>query len=491
MPLALLQLASSLQKAGYDPAIFDGQVDDAAVRRIAAEARGAAAVGIGSMSGYQLKGALAAAEAVRAADPQCPVIWGGWHPSLLPEQTATDPLVDVVVRGPGEQALVELLDCIADGGELERIAGLTFRGKDGVTATPDRPLSGLDPDRRLPFEKIDIASYGGQLRTDGRFAAAFSFSEGQPFVYSSSAGCPYRCRFCAASAVYRRRWFALPVERTLDELEHLVSEHGVRSFFFVDPEFFIDHRRVEAICRGILDRELGIYWKAQVRPEHVLRLGLDRMKLAYASGCRQLEIGAESGSPEMIEWICKDSTPADAVASAAMLAKTGITAQYNLIFGFPGEKPRHVEESLAFAARLKRANPECLLPMYYFTPHPGIPMMADAIAGGYTPPTDLRGWADESLSYSEPTMPWIKHPRQLKDWVMRVIVFYLPLAFPGNVRRGTLQDIHRRMHSLPDALWIWPTAILARLRTTLGFYKLPFEYRLFNACRRLTSAKNL
>jgi radical SAM superfamily enzyme YgiQ (UPF0313 family) len=485
VPLALLQLAAALEKGGWEPVILDGQVDRGAAGALTRRAPQAAAVGITAMSGPQLAHALAAAEGVRDAAPDVPIIWGGWHPSLLPEQTAADPLVDYVCRGPGEQTLVELLDRLAeDPAAVEQVQGITFRRNGRIVTTADRPLAGLDPDRRLPFERIDVARYGGRLRTDGRFAAAFSFAEGQPFVYTSSVGCPYRCRFCAASAVYRRKWFALPVDRTLAEIERLVRGHDVRSFYFVDPEFFIDARRVEALMRGLLDRGLRIFWKAQVRPEHILRLGAERMRLAYAAGCRQLEIGAESGSPEMLEHIQKDSTPEAAIRSAAMLRGSGITAQYNLIFGFPTETERHVAETLAFAAHLKRANPDCLLPMYYFTPHPGIPMMAEAVAAGYRPPTSLRQWARESMSYAQPTMPWIADPGRLKDRVMRAIVFYLPLAYPGNCTRGTLQEVRRRMHRLPDALWLWPAAILARLRAVCGDYDLPLEYRLFTALRR-------
>ncbi|GAG49501.1 unnamed protein product, partial [marine sediment metagenome] len=160
-----------------------------------------------------------------------------------------------------------------------------------------------------------------------------------------------------------------------------------------------------------------------------------------------------------------------------------IIGQYNLIFGFPNETDRHVMESLAFAARLKRVNPDCLLPMFYFTPHPGVPLLAEAIACGYQPPGTLREWAELSWSYAEPVMPWIRRPRRLKDRILRAIVFYLPLAFPGEVTRGTLKHVRSRMRSLPDAPWMWPMHWLARLRVWLRFYGLAWEWRVFNWVR--------
>jgi anaerobic magnesium-protoporphyrin IX monomethyl ester cyclase len=487
-PLALLYLADALDRHGYESTIIDAQVESDALQQLAGLARHALAVGITTMTGYQIQGALAAARAVREVDPGIPLIWGGWHPSLAPEQTAVDPLVDVVVRGPGEATLVELLDRRRNGGDWQGVAGISYRRDGTVVSEPDRPYPGLDANRRLPFEKIRMARYGGKPSAGEDHGANFSWTEGPPFPYTSSSGCPYRCRFCAATKVYKRKWYSLPVGKTLDELEGLHRRYGVEVFYFVDPEFFIDARRTEQIMQGILDRGLRITWKAQVRPEHILRLGRERMELAYRSGCRQLEIGAESGSPSMLEIIQKDCDPQAAVESAALLRDVGIIAQYNLIFGFPRETDRHVTESLQFAAALRRANPDCLLPMYYFTPHPGVPLLDEAVERGYRPPTTLRESAEFSCSYSEPVMPWIRHPKALKDRILRTIVFYLPLAFPGEITRGTLRHIRSRMRRLPDLLWLWPAHAMARVRAALGFWELPVEWRLFNLARKILPA---
>ncbi len=479
-PLNLLYLADALERNGYRATIIDAQVDPNALERLATESSGALAVGITTMTGYQIQGALAAAETVRKAAPDVLLIWGGWHPSLDPGTTARDPLVDVVVRGPGEQTLLELLRRRLNGDDWRGVAGITYAVDEEVISEPDRPFGGLDPDRHLPFDKLRMERYGGGRVAGDDFGANFSFAEGQPFSYTSSCGCPYRCRFCAASKVYKRKWHALPVEKTLDELELLHKEYGVEIVFFIDPEFFIDARRAEGIMQGIVDRGLKIWWKAQVRPDHIVRLGRARMELAYRSGCRQLEIGTESGSPSMLERIQKDSDPEQAIESARILAEVGIIGQYNLIFGFPNETEQNIRESLEFAAELKRVNPECLLPMFYFIPHPGVPLMAEAIAQGYVPPASLRDWAKVEWSYSNPVMPWIREPKRLKDRILRTIVFYLPLAFPGEVTRGTLKHVRSRMRNLRDGWWMWPMHILARLRVSLGFYGLPWEWRVFN-----------
>ena len=95
-PLALLYLADALDRHGFESTIIDAQVEPDALSQLAVQTRGALAVGITSMTGFQIRGALAAAQTVRNVNPDLPIIWGGWHPSLAPDQTAVDPLVDAV-----------------------------------------------------------------------------------------------------------------------------------------------------------------------------------------------------------------------------------------------------------------------------------------------------------------------------------------------------------------------------------------------------------
>ncbi len=483
-PLALLFLADALDRAGFDAVILDEQVEERALDTLRSLAKAALCFGVTSMSGYQIQGALAAAAVARETRADLPIIWGGWHPSLLPEQTAQHALVDIVVRGPGEITLVELLRRMISNQSWEGVAGITYRRDGKVVSEADRPIAAPNPARRLPFAKLRMDRYGGRKMAGDDYGTILSCEGGHPFPYISSCGCPFRCRFCAATKVYQRKWFSLPVEKTLDELETLHKQYGIKVFYFVDPEFFIDANRAETIMQGIVDRGLKIIWKAQVRPDHIVKLGMDRMRLAYQSGCRQLEIGQESGSPEMLEMIQKDSATASALESAIIIKESGIIGQYNMMFGFPHETDRHIRESMMFVAKLKRANPECLIPMFFFAPHPGIPLLKDAEECGYKPPASLAEWSQATCSYSEPVMPWIRRPRRIKDWIWRVITFYIPLAYPGEVTRGTLRHVRSRMRRMPEALWMWPAHWAARFRVTLGFYGLPFEWRIFRWFQR-------
>ena len=61
----------------------------------------------------------------RARSRKLPIVYGGWHPSLLPGETLNEDFVDVVVRGQGELTLVELATALADGRSPVDISGLS------------------------------------------------------------------------------------------------------------------------------------------------------------------------------------------------------------------------------------------------------------------------------------------------------------------------------------------------------------------------------
>ena len=103
IPLPLLYLASPLRNAGYNVRLFDMRLENLDNFQLEKPVF----VGISSMSGPQIRYGLEFAQKVRAQNSSCPIVWGGVHPSLLPEQTATNELVDVVVRGEGELTILE------------------------------------------------------------------------------------------------------------------------------------------------------------------------------------------------------------------------------------------------------------------------------------------------------------------------------------------------------------------------------------------------
>ena len=187
--------------------------------------------------------ALAFARKVRKEKPNVPIVWGGVHPTLLPEQTVKNEYVDVVVRGEGEAVVVDLADCIASGKPLDKVKGITFKVNKEIRNNPDAEI--IDMDKipiELPFELLKLDKYP-------------SLTAGRVHI-QTSRGCPHRCGFCYNILFNRHAWRGKSAKRVLDEIEFLMQKFPQTKIIDpIDDNFFVDKKRVEDICNGLISRE--------------------------------------------------------------------------------------------------------------------------------------------------------------------------------------------------------------------------------------------
>ena len=143
MPLALLALASALDRQRYDVVIVDARLEADPVRRVLEATDGALCLGISVLTGAPIRDALRVSRAAKQRRPDLPVIWGGWHPSLFPAETLADPAIDVTVQGQGEVTFAEVVARLAAGESLAGVAGTTVRQPDAerpVLVNPPRAM---------------------------------------------------------------------------------------------------------------------------------------------------------------------------------------------------------------------------------------------------------------------------------------------------------------------------------------------------------------
>ncbi len=135
LPLSLLALGAALE-GRHDYDILDGNVDPepaaTALRRLAAGAFDA--VGVTVMPGPQLVQAIEISSAVRRRFPRVPIVWGGYFPTMYAEAAINAPYVDYVVRGPGEDALLALLERLPDAGAPDPVRSGRRASLDEVSA---------------------------------------------------------------------------------------------------------------------------------------------------------------------------------------------------------------------------------------------------------------------------------------------------------------------------------------------------------------------
>ena len=424
MPLALMAIASALDRDKIDVVIVDGRLENDPIAAVIAAARSAVCVGVTVLTGAPIHDALAVSRAIKSAYPTMPIVWGGWHPSLFASECLDEPAVDIVVSGQGEDTFRNIVDRLIAG---EPVAG-----------TQSAPLKDLNAFPAHDYSLIPVERF-------------FALKGSRQIDYISSQGCRFRCAFCADPAVFNRGWTGLEPERIAEEIAFLDQRYSVDDVAFQDETFFTHAQRVNALADEFLKRNLSITWTATLRADQACRLGDELFAKVVRSGLRRVMVGVESGSQEMLDSLHKDMKLEQVRVTADMCTRHGVGAIFNFIVGFPGESEQSMQATLALAKELRRSNPDFETPIFYYRPYPGNPMAELSAERGYVFPRGLEQWAD--FDYVAGRGPWIT-PAQWQQ--VERFKFYT-------------------RHAWKPGAWRWPLRTTSQWRCNHDWYNLPVE----------------
>jgi anaerobic magnesium-protoporphyrin IX monomethyl ester cyclase len=393
-PLGLLSLASSLRLAGFEPRIVDAALHPDYLAILAREVEGAMAFGVSLLTGPMIRDAIRASRLVRRLRPELPIIFGGWHPSLLPAQTLREEFVDIVVRQQGEKTLVEVLNRLAAGAHLDLVPGCWFKQNGGIRSNPDRPPLALSA---LPAPAYDLVDFDAYARVAG----------GRKLPYATSIGCPYACNYCTDMVFYNRRFNPLEAAAVSKDVTGLVERHRIEEVALVDSNFLVDTRRAAAIARGFLASGVRFRWTFQASTDLLCRMTDEEVETLAASGVSHIGFGTESASPEVLKRMNKGHQHiADMFEAARKCGRAGIRTTFNLIFGYPGEQEAHRRETLRVMGEITRKFDHVTFSPNVFTPYPGIPIWPELCELGLREPANLEEWAGCGLGQAR--LPWLK-----------------------------------------------------------------------------------
>lgn len=314
LPIGLLSIGSILIENGYYVKILDGflgKIDlaaelDQALKQT--EEKRILFVGISAMT-TQLPSAVKIANIIRENYPDLPIVWGGVHPTLFPEETCADPLVDVVVIGEGEYACLELAKAFSGSMPLSDVKGIVYKDSNGKTVfTGSRPPINLND---LPFPRYELVNIDDYLFRSMISEENPGKGRTRKLLYlHTGMGCPYRCTFCINTTVYRDGKYyqkslyrGKSAARILDEIQILIDRYGVEHVSFVDECFLVDRKRLFQLLEGIEERGLKFTWSTGGRAHYIndTYLSTDVLKRMRALGCVVLGFGAESGSQRILD----------------------------------------------------------------------------------------------------------------------------------------------------------------------------------------------
>ncbi len=422
MPTGLGLIAGTLSEAGHEVLLVNfTRMGWGAIRRLLLEEQ-PRMLGL-TLYTFNRHTTLKLAALARELLPGATVVVGGPHASHCSASVLENcPQVDFAVRGEGEETAVELAAALEAGTPAEAVAGLVFRGRDGLLTTPARPpVADLD---RLPFAHRHYRSIGVDR------LAQFSY-------LITSRGCPAQCSFCGTPDFWGQKLRFRSAASIVRELRELRDHHGILFFSIRDDTFSFNRKRVTDFCQELLDSRLGILWDCQSR---VNAVDLERLQWMRRAGCEQVQYGVEHGSPPLLELLNKGTTLEQVRRASAATRRAGLILSMYLITGIPGEEESHFQQLLDLVAETR--------------PHDIVPTRL-----GYLPGTELwfqacreRGWTDDTWWRHRNSGVYAREDRRSKEFLQRLLDLASTLASRNRYTRADFENQRLEMgeHQVRD-----------------------------------------
>lgn len=393
-----------------------------------------------------------------------PVIWGGVHPSVRPEECIHVPGVLGICLGEGEEALLELVNTLdnkdqLDTGDLE-IQNFWFNHEGRIIKNPVRPL--LQDLDSLPFCDREIIDFQKLLNYH------------QYLEVRSSRGCPFHCSFCVNSSyqqLYRgkgRYYRVRSHESVLDEIEDLVSRYKhINSIIFDDELISVNKKWTLGLLEKYKQR-FDFPFNITVRADLVTE---DFMRALKDAGCNMVMMGVENGDAKIRNEVLDKGISDEQIINAARIIKdAGIHLWTFNMVGVPYETPETVEKTIALNKRIK---PDIVF-VSVFYPYPGTKLGALCAEKGWISDRKIPGFFSNITVLDQPSIT--------KDQVA-----YYHNIFPWAIMYPRLAPIIKLMNRLRIGRksiydWMFPVVksvyeIYHRFKLTMNLIPAKFSHR--------------
>ena len=263
-----------------------------------------------------------------------PMIAGGVHVTMAPEDVLSDRLFDYACVGEGEEALAELVERLEKGESTENVRNIWTHKNGELARNPVRPFSSLDS---LPMKDYDIFDFQHMIDAKDGWVGVMA-----------SRGCPFRCTYCfnhKMVEIYQRDTGLKgrelnyvrhhPVDEVIAELKMLLEKYErINMFIFDDDLFTYDRAYVLEFCRRYRD-EIDVPFVCNAHPT----VFDDELARAIKeAGCALVKFGVESGSERVRREILRRHMSNEQIAHALDTAhRAGLDTSAFVMFGFPHE----------------------------------------------------------------------------------------------------------------------------------------------------------
>jgi anaerobic magnesium-protoporphyrin IX monomethyl ester cyclase len=389
IPLGIGYLAAVLEKNQYEVNVIDCQALRPTRNQLKAELIKSHpdVVGVTSAT-LTYKPALEIMKTAKEALSNCLLILGGPHVTVLDEQTLNEaPEADIIVRGEGEQTMLELADLVSRSNlkNIQEVEGITFRRNDKIVRNKDRAfIQNLDELPHPAYEHFQLSKY----KLSGKMYL--------PII--TSRGCPFQCTFCLASKMCGKRFRTRSPKKVVDELEWLRDVHGADVFAFYDDTFTFDIKRAYEICEEMKNRGFDLPWDCRTRVDRISTEILSKMR---DTNCQLIHFGVESGSQKMLSAMKKGTTVEQNERAIRWAKEVGVSVAISVVVGYPGETADMLKQTFDF---IRKTGPDYVY-VCQAIPYPGTELLDLLRELGWEVSTEWNHYDEQSQVFKNPLMP--------------------------------------------------------------------------------------
>jgi anaerobic magnesium-protoporphyrin IX monomethyl ester cyclase len=317
------------------------------------------------------------------------IVFGGVHPSALPDMVLQEACIDAVVIGEGEKATLKLVEDVVQGKGISKLRATA----DYIKDLDDMPF----PDRKT-------------IKNERNIQQAFNDEGVRITSVLSSRGCPFSCSFCCSRVLWGHRVRFRSPANILEEVEELIRGWNIQFLKFADDTFTVNKERVIEFCRLKMEKGLKIPYGANA---HVNTMDGEMLKYLADSGCQELWYGVESGSPRILKEMHKNTDINRIKEIFKLTHDYGIKTRAYVLLGMPDETSEDINMTERLLDELR---PDIV----------GFTLLAPFPTNEYYNPTMMADW-DWSV-FDEYGNDWVKtgtiSNRELKDIQQRLVAKY-------------------------------------------------------------------
>lgn len=463
-PLNLVQLGSSLMSGGYDVRVITCPTESNYMEMILMEVEDALFVGLTALT-PEVPCAVEIAKNIKKR-LNVPIVWGGWHATLFPEQMAASNLVDKVVIDEGDEAIIEIAEL--------------YRTHRDLNSNDGRKI--IASDRKLDMNRLPCPDYSFVPNIELYINSSlpdkfleFDTRKVRWLPYQASRGCPHRCAFCINVVTGNRHYRQKSAEKVVSEITTIVRCHAINHVKIIDDNLFVNVPWLKEIGMRLIESSLDITWDAECRVDYFndKKVNDECLELLVKSGLNELSFGIESGSQRTLNLSKKDITPEQSLYALQKSSSFGIVNRCSFIIDMPGEDREDILRTVQLINKVRKI-PKTTCGVHTYRPYPKSELCEKLLQEGLIEqPSTLEEWGNkdfiEQFTYADAKRKWQKNhalsskvsyyqnvesgfwlrPHQISNaWVKRINNFFIRLARKRNQKFYYGLSIDRGLYTI-------------------------------------------